>query len=87
MTNKFKKTNKKSSYHRLNEYFQNICYILVFQSHSAVNDIFECYLQQIEFTDFRHATPMDLHNIMVSYVDANRELITVCITQKFLLTL
>ena len=63
--------------------FKTFVTFLFFQSHSAVNDIFECYLQQIEFTDFRHATPMDLRNIMVSYIDANRELITVCITQKF----
>ena len=67
--------------------FKTFVTFLFFQSHSAVNDIFECYLQQIEFTDFRHATPMDLRNIMVSYVDANRELITVCITQNFLLRL
>ena len=55
--------------------------MFLFQSHSTVNDIFECYLQQVEFTDFRHATPMDLRNIMLSYVDANRDVIKVCLAQ------
>ena len=48
------------------------------QTHSAINDIFECFLHQIEFIDFKHATPSDLREILLLYVDENGKGITVC---------
>ena len=52
------------------------------QTHSAVNDIFECFLHQIEFVDFKHATPSDLREILLMYVDENGKGITVCTHDK-----
>ena len=43
------------------------------QTHSTINDIFECFLHQIEFIDFKHATPSDLREILLLYVDEKRE--------------
>ena len=52
------------------------------QTHSTINDIFECFLHQIEFVDFKHATASDLREILLLYFDENGKGIMVCTPEK-----
>ena len=51
--------------------------LLFLQSISDINDIFECFLHQIEIENFEHFTSEDLREVCIKYVEKNSDTIEV----------
>ena len=48
------------------------------QSISDINDIFECFLHQLEIESFENFTSEDLREVCIKYVEENSDTVEVC---------